>query len=144
MSGSASPAGMFAADMMDDPASIGLFIALTVGIAVAAAFVLPFVFARLPIRLAVPGLAVIGPVLVIVGSLVGSGAITLSGNDIGYVVLVASITGLAAIIVGWRLSRPLARDLDQLCQSHKIQRFALFDQFPYTHHIECGMLLNRR
>lgn len=107
-----SSSGLIAADMMDEPASIGLFIALTVGIAVAAAFFLPFVFARLPIRLAVPGLAMIGPVLVIIGSLVGSGAITLSGNDIGYVVLVASITGLAAIIVGWRLSRPLGRDLD--------------------------------
>lgn len=28
-----------------------------------------------------------------------------------------------------------------LCQSHHIQRMALFDQFPYTHHIECGVLL---
>ncbi len=100
------------AEMMDEPASIGLFIALTAGIGVAAAWFLPLVFQRLPIRLAVPALAVIGPVLAVIGSLVGSGAMTLSGNDIGYVVLVASITGLAAIIVGWRLSRPLARDLE--------------------------------
>lgn len=100
-----------AAEMMDEPASIGLFIVLTVAIAVAAAGLLPLLFRRLPIRLAVPALAVIGPVLAVIGSLVGSGAMTLSGNDIGYVVLVASITGIAAIIVGWRLSRPLARDL---------------------------------
>lgn len=108
---------MFSADMMDEPASIGLFILLTVGIGVAAASFLPFVFQRLPIRLAIPGLAVIGPLLVVIGSLVGSGAITLSGNDIGYVVLVASITGIAAIIVGWRLSRPLARDLDVISET---------------------------
>ena len=31
-----SSSGLIAADMMDEPASIGLFIALTVGIAVAA------------------------------------------------------------------------------------------------------------
>lgn len=103
---------IFAVDMMDEPASIGLFILLTVGISLAAVSFLPLFFQRLPIRLAVPGLAVIGPVLVIIGSLVGSGAMTLSGNDIRDVVLVASITGLAAIIVGWRLSRPLARDLE--------------------------------
>jgi len=111
----ASP--VLAADMMDEPASIGLFILLTVGIGLTAASFLPLVFQRLPIRLAIPGLAVIGPVLVVVGSLVGSGAITLSGNDIGYVVLVASITGIAAIIVGWRLSRPLARDLELISET---------------------------
>jgi len=103
---------VMAAEMMDEPASIGLFVALTVGIGVAAASFLPLVFQRLPIRLAVPALAVIGPVLAVIGSLFGSGAMTLSGNDIGYVVLIASITGVAAIIVGWRLSRPLARDLE--------------------------------
>lgn len=112
-----APRGVFAAEMMDEPASIGLFIVLTVGIGLAAASFLPLVFQRLPIRLAIPGLAVTGPVLVVVGSLIGSGAITLSGNDIGYVVLVASITGIAAIIVGWRLARPLARDLDAISEA---------------------------
>ncbi|GAA6152110.1 tRNA (uridine(54)-C5)-methyltransferase TrmA [Pseudoteredinibacter isoporae] len=38
----------------------------------------------------------------------------------------------------------LARNLDTLCNSHKIERFALFDQFPYTHHIECGVWLSKR
>ncbi len=113
----AVPRAVLAAEMMDEPASIALFILLTVGIGLAAASFLPLVFQRLPIRLAIPGLAVIGPVLVVIGSLVGSGVITLSGNDIGYVVLVASITGIAAIIVGWRLSRPLARDLDVISET---------------------------
>ena len=38
----------------------------------------------------------------------------------------------------------LRRDLDSICQSHSIERFALFDQFPYTPHIESGVLLRRR
>lgn len=38
----------------------------------------------------------------------------------------------------------LHRDLKALIQTHEIKRFALFDQFPYTEHRECGMLLSRR
>ena len=38
----------------------------------------------------------------------------------------------------------LKQNLDQLCKSHRIVRFALFDQFPHTEHIECGVLLQRR
>jgi len=35
----------------------------------------------------------------------------------------------------------LKRDLEVINQTHKIERFALFDQFPYTHHIESGVML---
>ncbi|WP_020209542.1 tRNA (uridine(54)-C5)-methyltransferase TrmA [Gilvimarinus chinensis] len=38
----------------------------------------------------------------------------------------------------------LQRDLTELCRSHDIQAFAIFDQFPFTHHIECGALLRRK
>jgi len=38
----------------------------------------------------------------------------------------------------------LARDLDNLSKTHEVKRWAIFDQFPYTHHVECGMILNRR
>ena len=38
----------------------------------------------------------------------------------------------------------LADNLAQLCASHDITRFALFDQFPYTDHMECGVLLQRK
>jgi len=38
----------------------------------------------------------------------------------------------------------LADNLSNLCSTHEIQNFALFDQFPYTHHMECGVLLRRR
>lgn len=38
----------------------------------------------------------------------------------------------------------LARDLDIICESHQLVSTALFDQFPYTHHIESGVFLKRR
>jgi tRNA (uracil-5-)-methyltransferase len=37
----------------------------------------------------------------------------------------------------------LADDLAVLCETHDIRSFALFDQFPYTHHMESGVLLQR-
>jgi len=36
----------------------------------------------------------------------------------------------------------LHRDLEDLTKTHKIVNFALFDQFAYTNHIECGAILN--
>ncbi|QHM72903.1 tRNA (uridine(54)-C5)-methyltransferase TrmA [Mixta intestinalis] len=38
----------------------------------------------------------------------------------------------------------LCQNLETLAQTHTIRRLALFDQFPYTHHMECGVLLTRR
>ena len=38
----------------------------------------------------------------------------------------------------------LADNLEILTETHEITRFALFDQFPWTHHCECGVLLERR
>jgi tRNA (uracil-5-)-methyltransferase len=38
----------------------------------------------------------------------------------------------------------LHANLTKLCKTHTITRFALFDQFPYTHHIETGVVLTRR
>lgn len=37
----------------------------------------------------------------------------------------------------------LKRDLDELSKTHKIVKFALFDQFPYTNHIESGVILKK-
>lgn len=37
----------------------------------------------------------------------------------------------------------LAANLETLTKTHQVQRFALFDQFPYTDHIECGVWLRR-
>ena len=38
----------------------------------------------------------------------------------------------------------LRDNLDALYSTHAVARFALFDQFPYTDHIEAGVLLKRR
>ncbi|PRY72394.1 tRNA (uridine(54)-C5)-methyltransferase TrmA [Halomonas ventosae] len=38
----------------------------------------------------------------------------------------------------------LADNLEVLTRTHELRRFALFDQFPWTHHCECGVLLERR
>ncbi|TMP47349.1 tRNA (uridine(54)-C5)-methyltransferase TrmA [Pseudoalteromonas citrea] len=38
----------------------------------------------------------------------------------------------------------LERDLDLLCETHKVSRIAIFDQFPYTHHVESGVFLQRK
>lgn len=38
----------------------------------------------------------------------------------------------------------LLDNLDDLSKTHKVERFAIFDQFPYTHHLECGVYLTRR
>ncbi len=38
----------------------------------------------------------------------------------------------------------LEDNLKELTKTHKIVRFAMFDQFPYTHHIESGVYLVKR
>lgn len=38
----------------------------------------------------------------------------------------------------------LSANLETLNQTHHIKRLALFDQFPYTPHLECGVMLEHR
>ncbi|GAA6184889.1 tRNA (uridine(54)-C5)-methyltransferase TrmA [Aliiglaciecola sp. NS0011-25] len=38
----------------------------------------------------------------------------------------------------------LQNNLDLLSKTHEVHRFALFDQFPYTHHVEAGVYLVRK
>ena len=38
----------------------------------------------------------------------------------------------------------LANNLQTLCNTHRIEHAALFDQFPYTHHMECGVVLRKK
>lgn len=38
----------------------------------------------------------------------------------------------------------LARDLETLTKTHSVQSGAIFDQFPYTHHIESGVFLTKK
>jgi len=37
----------------------------------------------------------------------------------------------------------LVRDLEILCETHTVTEMALFDQFPYTNHVEMGVKLKR-
>ena len=38
----------------------------------------------------------------------------------------------------------LKQNLETLTLTHSVHKFALFDQFPYTHHSECGVFLTRK
>jgi len=38
----------------------------------------------------------------------------------------------------------LQLNLISLCETHEIKRFAIFDQFPYTDHLEVGVFLERK
>ena len=38
----------------------------------------------------------------------------------------------------------LVRDLEILCKTHDIIQMAIFDQFPYTHHVEMGVKLLKK
>ncbi len=39
--------------------------------------------------------------------------------------------------------KTLVENLQRLSQTHRISRCALFDQFPFTHHTEAGVWLER-
>lgn len=38
----------------------------------------------------------------------------------------------------------LKENLAELVKTHHIEKFALFDQFPYTHHVESGVILTKK
>lgn len=38
----------------------------------------------------------------------------------------------------------LRKNLSLITQTHNITGFAVFDQFPYTHHLECGVILRKK
>lgn len=101
-------------DMMDDGPSVLLFIGLVVLVSALAIVGLPRVFSRLSLRKAVPGLALVGPLLALVGGVIGTGAMTLSGRDIWYSLVVALAASVAAIVVGLQLANPVARDLERI------------------------------
>lgn len=38
----------------------------------------------------------------------------------------------------------LHANLKEITKTHTIERFTVFDQFPYTHHLECGVFLSKK
>lgn len=65
-------------------------------------------------------------------------------SGIGEVKMLEFISNFENIIYISCNPTTLKQDLEILLQTHKSQRFALFDQFPYTHHIETGVWLQRK
>lgn len=55
----------------------------------------------------------------------------------------AMAAGFDAIIYISCNPETLAQNLALLRKTHRVSAFALFDQFPYTDHMECGVLLQR-
>ncbi len=64
-----------------------------------------------------------------------------AGLDSGTVEMVAEFDAIIYISCN---PETLADNLVRLAHSHRIEKFALFDQFPYTHHMECGVLLRKK
>lgn len=56
----------------------------------------------------------------------------------------AQISGYERIVYISCNPETLAQNLGLLTRTHRIERFALFDQFPFTDHCECGVMLTRR
>lgn len=101
-------------DMMDDGPSLVLFVGLIAAMVVIAVIVLPPVFRRLDLRRWVAGLAVVGPMMALIGGIIGTGTMTLSGHDFWYALAVAIAAAAASMIVGFRLAKPVAQDLAQI------------------------------
>jgi len=55
----------------------------------------------------------------------------------------AMCAGFEAIIYVSCNPVTLAQNLELLCTTHRIEALALFDQFPYTDHMECGVFLRK-
>lgn len=113
----AAEPGILGAPMMDDGPSIMLFAVLVFVVSIASAIVLPPVLRRLSLKRGIPALALVGPVLAIIGSLIGLLAMTLSGHAIWYSLAVSVCTGAASIFVGLRLARPMANDLARVADT---------------------------
>lgn len=57
---------------------------------------------------------------------------------------VAMVSGFDSIIYISCNPQTLALNLETLSETHRVENFALFDQFPYTDHMECGVFLRRK
>ncbi|MFZ2853447.1 MAG: tRNA (uridine(54)-C5)-methyltransferase TrmA [Rhodocyclaceae bacterium] len=64
-----------------------------------------------------------------------------SGLDAGTLELAAGFKHILYISCN---PQTLQENVEVLKATHEIKATAVFDQFPYTHHLECGMLLTRR
>ena len=81
--------------------------------------------------------------------------IDIFGYDFSHVLIDPPRAGLEPSVLGFIKNfqnliyiscnpQTLFENLRSLCATHEVQRFAIFDQFAHTSHIECGVLLRRR
>ncbi|SBS36179.1 tRNA/tmRNA (uracil-C(5))-methyltransferase [Marinomonas aquimarina] len=89
---------------------------------------------ELPKALVQAGMATLNPSAVLVDP-------PRAGLDDGTVELVRKIDQILYISCN---PETLKNNLEALSSTHKVTRFAMFDQFPYTHHVEAGVFLERR
>jgi tRNA (uracil-5-)-methyltransferase len=64
-----------------------------------------------------------------------------AGLDEGTIELISDIEYIIYISCN---PETLARDLETLTQTHRVIDAALFDQFPHTAHVECGVFLHKK
>jgi tRNA (uracil-5-)-methyltransferase len=64
-----------------------------------------------------------------------------SGLDAGTLQLASGFENILYISCN---PQTLQANVAALQATHRIAESAVFDQFPYTHHLECGLLLTRR
>lgn len=81
--------------------------------------------------------------------------IDIFGYDFSHVLIDPPRAGLEPSVLGFIKNfqnliyiscnpQTLCENLRSLCATHEVCRFAIFDQFAHTSHIECGVLLRRR
>ena len=64
-----------------------------------------------------------------------------AGLDMDTIKLISNITNIIYISCN---PETLARDLQELTNTHTIEESAIFDQFPHTHHVESGVFLTKK
>lgn len=64
-----------------------------------------------------------------------------AGLDDGTLALVSRLQQIVYISCN---PTTLVRNLETLSATHSVQKLAFFDQFPYTDHLECGVILTRK
>lgn len=63
-----------------------------------------------------------------------------AGLDEGTIALISTIENIIYISCN---PETLARDLGTLCNTHKVVKAAMYDQFPHTSHVESGVFLQK-
>ena len=64
-----------------------------------------------------------------------------AGLDIDTIKLISQFDNIVYISCN---PKSLADNLKELCKTHEVKKINFFDQFPYTEHIETGVILKKK